>query len=194
MAHRFTLRQRSNLVAFGAIVQASSPRGDIDLRGVALYIKADASDQRSSLDIMADIDEIIGNFAVLDDWDDRYRYLIELGRELPPLAEAAHSDANKVQGCASQVWLDTTVRPNGAGGPVLTFAGDSDAHIVRGLIAILFAVYSGKSAREILNTDAVELFEGMGLREHLTPQRSNGFRSMVERIRSDARAALPAAA
>ena len=142
----------------------------------------------------SDLDEIIGNFAVLDDWDDRYRYLIELGRELPPLAEAAHSDANKVQGCASQVWLDTTVRPNGAGGPVLIFAGDSDAYIVRGLIAILFAVYSGKSAREILNTDAVKLFEGMGLREHLTPQRSNGFRSMVERIRSDARAALPAAA
>ncbi|MFZ2077403.1 MAG: SufE family protein, partial [Xanthobacteraceae bacterium] len=84
---------------------------------------------------MTDIDEIIDNFAVLDDWDDRYRYLIELGRELPPLAEAAHSDTNKVQGCASQVWLDTTVRPNGAGGPVLTFAGDSDAHIVRGLIA-----------------------------------------------------------
>jgi cysteine desulfuration protein SufE len=76
------------------------------------YIKADASDQRSSLGTMADIDEIIGNFAVLDDWDDRYRYLIELGRELPPLAEAAHSDANKVQGCASQVWLDTTVRPD----------------------------------------------------------------------------------
>jgi cysteine desulfuration protein SufE len=143
---------------------------------------------------MADIDEIIGNFAILDDWDDRYRYLIELGRELPPLAEASHSDANKVQGCASQVWLDTTVRPNGAGGPVLTFAGDSDAHIVRGLIAILFAVYSDKSAREILNTDAVKLFEGMGLREHLTPQRSNGFRSMVERIRFDARAALAVAA
>ena len=93
---------------------------------------------------MTDIDGIIDNFAVLDDWDDRYRYLIELGRELPRLAEAAHSDANKVQGCASQVWLDTTVRPNGAGGPVLTFAGDSDAHIVRGLIAILFAVYSSK--------------------------------------------------
>ena len=143
---------------------------------------------------MADIDEIIGNFAVLDDWDDRYRYLIELGRELPPLPEVARSDANKVQGCASQVWLDTTVRPNGAGGPVLSFAGDSDAHIVRGLIAILFAIYSDKSAREILGVDAVKLFEGMGLREHLTPQRSNGFRSMVERIRSDARTALAAAA
>ena len=143
---------------------------------------------------MADIEEIIDNFAVLEDWDDRYRYLIELGRELPPLAAAAHNDANKVQGCASQVWLDTDVRPNGADGPVLTFAGDSDAHIVRGLIAILFAMFSGKHAKDILAIDAPSLFEQLGLREHLTPQRSNGFRSMVERIRSDARAALTAAA
>jgi cysteine desulfuration protein SufE len=139
---------------------------------------------------MTDIDEIIDNFSLLDEWDDRYRYLIELGRELPPLAAEAHNDANKVRGCASQVWLDTRVRPNGAGGPVLTFVGDSDAHIVRGLIAILFAMYSGRSAKDILATDAVALFEKMGLREHLTPQRSNGFRSMVERIHSDARAAL----
>jgi cysteine desulfuration protein SufE len=139
---------------------------------------------------MADIAEIIDNFAVLDDWDDRYRYLIELGRELPPLPSEAHNDANKVQGCASQVWLDTTVRPNGASGPILAFVGDSDAHIVRGLIAILFATYSGKAAQDILGTDAVALFEKLGLKEHLTPQRSNGFRSMVERIRSDARAAL----
>jgi cysteine desulfuration protein SufE len=143
---------------------------------------------------MADIAEIVDNFSVLDDWDDRYRYLIELGRDLPPLAAAAHSDANKVQGCASQVWLDTTVRPNGAGGPVLTFEGDSDAHIVRGLIAILFATYSGKAARDILGIDAIALFEKIGLREHLTPQRSNGFRSMVDRIRSDARAAMVTAA
>lgn len=142
---------------------------------------------------MTEIDDIIGNFSVLDDWDDRYRYLIELGRELPPLSEAAHNEANKVQGCASQVWLDTTVRANGAGGPILVFAGDSDAHIVRGLIAILFATYSGKNARDILSLDAVKLFESMGLREHLTPQRSNGFRSMVERVRSDARAALETA-
>ena len=143
---------------------------------------------------MAGIEEIIDNFAALEDWDDRYRYLIELGRELPQLAAAAHNDANKVQGCASQVWLDTNVRPNGADGPVLTFAGDSDAHIVRGLIAILFATFSGKHAKDILATDALALFERLGLREHLTPQRSNGFRSMVERIRSDARAALAAAA
>ncbi len=143
---------------------------------------------------MADIAEIIDNFALLDDWDDRYRYLIELGRQLPPLASTAYKDANKVQGCASQVWLDTRVRPNGAGGPILTFAGDSDAHIVRGLIAVLFAMFSGKHAKDILATDALALFDRMGLREHLTPQRSNGFRSMVERIRSEAQAALAAAA
>jgi cysteine desulfuration protein SufE len=141
---------------------------------------------------MADIAEIIDNFSVLDDWDDRYRYLIELGRELPALPAEAHSDVNKVQGCASQVWLDTTVRPNGTSGPILTFVGDSDAHIVRGLIAVLFATYSGKAAQDILGTDAVALFERLGLKEHLTPQRSNGFRSMVERIRSDARSALAA--
>jgi cysteine desulfuration protein SufE len=141
---------------------------------------------------MPDIEEIVDNFAVLDDWDDRYRYLIELGRELPPLAQAARSEANKVQGCASQVWLDTKVRRDGSE-PVLSFAGDSDAHIVRGLIAILFAIFSGKPARDILATDALALFERMGLREHLTPQRSNGFRSMVERIRADARSALTAA-
>src|SRR3984885_12479087 len=142
---------------------------------------------------MTDIAEIIENFSILDQWDDRYRYLIELGRALPPLAPAAHSDANKVQGCASQVWLDTKVRPNGADGPVLTFDGDSDAHIVRGLIAILFSIFSGRRARDILAVDALALFERMGLREHLTPQRSNGFRSMVERIRADARSALAAA-
>jgi cysteine desulfuration protein SufE len=143
---------------------------------------------------MADIQEIIDNFSVLDDWDDRYRYLIELGRDLPPLAQSAHIDANKVQGCASQVWLETDVRRNGADGPVLTFAGDSDAHIVRGLIAVLFAIFSGRTAKDILSVDALALFERLGLREHLTPQRSNGFRSMIERIRTEAHAALTAAA
>ena len=139
------------------------------------------------------IDEITENFALLDEWDDRYRYVIELGRSLAPLSERDRRDANKVQGCASQVWLATSVEPNGQGGPMLSFVGDSDAHIVRGLIAILLAVYSGRPARDILATDAVALFERLGLREHLTPQRSNGFRSMVERIKSDARAALAAA-
>ncbi len=136
------------------------------------------------------IDDIIENFSLLDDWDDRYRYVIELGRELTPLPDAARTDANKVQGCASQVWLSTDVKPDGKDGPVLTFAGDSDAHIVRGLIAILFAFYSGKPARTILDGDAIALFNRLGLREHLTPQRSNGFKSMVERIKADARWAL----
>jgi cysteine desulfuration protein SufE len=138
------------------------------------------------------IAEIIDNFSLLDEWDDRYRYVIELGRELLPLSERDRCDANKVQGCASQVWLATRVRPNGPTGPVLSFSGDSDAHIVRGLIAILFAMFSGKPASEILASDAITTFERLGLREHLTPQRSNGFRAMVERIRSDAHAALAA--
>ena len=139
---------------------------------------------------MASIDEITENFGLMEEWDDRYRYLIELGRALPPLPDAARNDANKVQGCASQVWLATSIKPNGSTGPVLTFEGDSDAHIVRGLIAVLFALFSGKGAKDILSTDAIKLFEKLGLREHLTPQRSNGFRSMVERIRRDASAAL----
>jgi cysteine desulfuration protein SufE len=142
---------------------------------------------------MASIDEITENFELLDEWDDRYRYVIELGRTLPPLPEEAHTETNKVRGCASQVWLLTHVKPNGDGGPALSFEGDSDAHMVRGLIAILFALYSGKAAREILQTDALALFDRLGLRENLTPQRSNGLRSMVERIRRDAKAALQAA-
>jgi cysteine desulfuration protein SufE len=144
----------------------------------------------ASPDPMTTLDEIIDNFSLLEEWDDRYRYVIELGRNLAPLSERDRTEANKVQGCASQVWLATTVRADGQGGPVLTFCGDSDAHIVRGLIAILFAMFSGKHAGEILSSDAITLFERLGLREHLTPQRSNGFRSMVERIRADARAAM----
>ena len=142
---------------------------------------------------MTTVEEIIDNFALLEEWDDRYRYLIELGRTLAPLPESARTDTNKVQGCASQVWLSTDIKPNGAGGPVLDFVGDSDAHIVRGLIAVLFALYSGKHARDIVETDAIAVFERLGLREHLTPQRSNGFRSMVNRIQRDAQTALVAA-
>ncbi len=140
------------------------------------------------------IDDIIEDFALLDEWDDRYRYVIELGKALPPMPESDHTEANKVRGCASQVWLVTHVKPDGAAGPVLTFEGDSDAHIVRGLVAILLALYSGKTAREILATDALALFERIRLRDGLTPQRSNGLRSMVERVRAEAAAALTDAA
>ena len=140
---------------------------------------------------MADkIDEIVENFILLDEWDDRYRYVIELGRTLTPLPEQDHSPQNKVQGCASQVWLAKHVKRNEQGEPVLSFIGDSDAHIVRGLIAILLSLFSGQTARRILETDAIATFDELGFREHLSPQRSNGLRSMVERVRSDAREAL----
>jgi cysteine desulfuration protein SufE len=138
------------------------------------------------------IDEIRDNFALLEDWDDRYRYVIELGRTLAPMPEAEHSSANKVQGCVSQVWLSKQIDRSG-GEPLLEYLGDSDAHIVRGLVAILLTLYSGRTPQQILATDALAVFDEFGFREHLTPQRSNGLRSMVERIRSDAREALAAA-
>jgi cysteine desulfuration protein SufE len=139
------------------------------------------------------IDEIRENFALLDDWDDRYRYVIELGRMLDPMPQAEHSSANKVQGCASQVWLSKQVERVGSGEPVLKYLGDSDAHIVRGLIAILLTLYSGRTPQQILATDAIKVFDEFGFRDHLTPQRSNGLRAMVERIRHDAREALATA-
>jgi cysteine desulfuration protein SufE len=139
------------------------------------------------------LDEIRDNFALLDDWDDRYRYVIELGRMLDPMPEAEHSAENKVQGCASQVWLSKQLDRSHGNEPRLNYLGDSDAHIVRGLIAILLTLYSGRTPQQILGSDAIAVFDEFGFREHLTPQRSNGLRAMVERIRSDARQALAAA-
>ena len=132
------------------------------------------------------------DFAVLDDWEDRYRYVIELGRKLPDMPDALKTDSNKVRGCASQVWLSTDIRYASGGASSLHMQGDSDALIVKGLVAILFAMYNGRTAAEILATDAAAEFAALGLKEHLTPQRSNGFASMVERIRADARRALAA--
>ena len=139
------------------------------------------------------IDEIRENFALLDEWEDRYRYVIELGRTLEPMPEAEHSLANKVQGCVSQVWLSKMTDRGGGREPVLKYLGDSDAHIVRGLIAILLKLYSGRTPKEILATDAAAIFDEFGFRDHLTPQRSNGLRSMIERIRADARETLATA-
>jgi cysteine desulfuration protein SufE len=136
-----------------------------------------------------DIEALVADFELLDDWEDRYRFVIELGRALPPFPEAERTEANKVQGCTSQVWL-VSGRRDGPDGPVLEFKGDSDAHIVRGLVAVLLSILSGKGAREILEADPLAVFRRIGLEGHLTPQRSNGLRSMVERIRADARAAL----
>ena len=148
---------------------------------------------QNSTRVAMTIDEIRENFALLEDWDDRYRYVIELGRTLDPMPQAEHSSANKVQGCASQVWLSRQIARSNDNEPVLNYLGDSDAHIVRGLIAILLTLYSGRTPQQILSTDAIAVFDEFGFREHLTPQRSNGLRAMVERIRSDARQALAAA-
>jgi cysteine desulfuration protein SufE len=138
------------------------------------------------------IEDIIGNFELLEEWEDRYRYLIELGRTLEPLPKEAYTEENKVRGCASQVWLESTPGQDAAGAPTLAFRGDSDAHIVRGLVALVLALYSGRRAQEIVDTDAAPLFKQLGLAEHLTPQRANGLRSMVERIKKEAREALAA--
>ena len=137
---------------------------------------------------MTSLEQIREDFAFLDDWEDRYRYVIELGRDLEPLTPEEKSEENKVQGCVSQVWL---VRDDEGGGadPVIRFRGDSDAHIVRGLVGIALSAFSGRTASEIEAFDAVGLFDELGLVEHLSPQRANGLRAMVNRIKGDARRA-----
>jgi len=137
----------------------------------------------------ARFEEIIENFGFLDDWEDRYRYLIELGKDLPPLNENEMNEETRVKGCASQVWVIPSVDRSGAE-PILSFRGQSDAHIVKGLVALTLALYSGHTASEILAIDALDLFRSIGLAEHLTPQRSNGVRSMIDRIRQDAKHTL----
>lgn len=134
------------------------------------------------------IDSIREDFAFLDNWEDKYRYVIELGESLPPYPDEARDAAHKVQGCVSQVWL---LPERGTGpDPVILFHGDSDAHIVRGLVAIVLAVYSGRNAGEIGTIDAEALLRSLGLDEHLTPQRANGLRAMIKRIKQEAHAAL----
>ena len=132
------------------------------------------------------LNQILDDFAYLDEWEDRYRYVIDLGKQLPDLPEEERTRENKVEGCASQVWLVSEVG-DGAD-PVLTFRGDSDAHIVRGLIAVLLRLFSGKQAAEILASDAKAAFDKLGLSGHLSAQRSNGLASMVGRVRRDAEA------
>lgn len=139
----------------------------------------------SPLTIDTSIEEIVENFSFLDDWEDRYGYLIELGRALVPLSPEEMNDANKVAGCVSQVWLLSK-----KDGEVINFTGASDAHIVAGLVAIALSIFSGKTAQEILVTDEQETFRAIGLEEHLTPQRSNGLKSMVVRIKTTAQMAM----
>ena len=128
---------------------------------------------------MASFDDIAGDFAFLDDWDDRYKYLIDLGRNLEPYPEEFRDEAHKVRGCASQVWLHA-VKDDG----VLSLKGDSDAHIVKGLVALLIALYSGKNNEDILAIDPEAALAPFDLTDHLTPQRSNGLHSMIKRIRA----------
>ncbi len=140
-------------------------------------------------------EEIVGDFEFLDDWEDRYRYVIERGKALPPLEEELRVPATKVEGCASQVWLMPEIEGDGPGA-VFRFRGDSDAMIVRGLIAVLMALFNGLSVEEVLKVDAAGELARLGLDDHLSAQRSNGLRAMVERIRALAgeAASLPAKA
>lgn len=138
-----------------------------------------------------DIEEIIENFEFLDDWDDRYKYLIELGGMLDPMPAEDQIAANKVQGCVSQVWL-TSKTGSGEPNPIMHFKGASDAHIVSGLVAIALAIFDGKSASQVLATDEKAIFDRINLSEHITPQRSNGLQSLVQRIKQEARLATPA--
>ena len=130
--------------------------------------------------------DLADEFELLGDWEERYRYVIELGKDLAPLTDAERSEENKVRGCASQVWLVTEPQADGS----IVFRGDSDAHIVSGLIAILLRLYSGRTAAEIASFDAKAAFDRLGLSEALSSQRSNGLKSMVARIQRDAQAAL----
>lgn len=140
---------------------------------------------------MADIDQIIDDFEFLDDWEDRYRYVIELGKQLPEMPDSDKTDANKVQGCVSQVWLVHEETGDGDD-PVLVFRGASDAHIVSGLVAIALAAMSGKPASEIAGFDAVALFTRLGLIENLSAQRANGLRALIGRIKQQAAAVMAA--
>lgn len=135
---------------------------------------------------LPNFEDISDNLSLLDDWEDRYRYLIELGQLLPGLPASDKTPEAKVSGCVSQVWLQV----DEASGGRLVFRGDSDAMIVRGLVAVLIALYSGKTAQDIAQTDAVDILDGLNLREHLTAQRSNGLVAMVRRMRDEGAARL----
>ena len=133
------------------------------------------------------LEKIISDFEFIEEWEDRYRYVIELGDQLKPYPEELKTPETKVQGCVSQVWLTSELKNEEN---KIILSGDSDAHIVRGLMAIVFAIFSGKSPEEILKIDVQSIFKTLGLNEHISPQRSNGLNAMVKRIQSDAQHAL----
>ncbi|RMF16556.1 MAG: SufE family protein [Alphaproteobacteria bacterium] len=131
------------------------------------------------------LDDVRETFALLDDWEDRFQYLIDLGRQLPPLPEEAHDEANRVRGCTSKVWL--VARRDGSGR--IHLLGDSDAHLVKGLVALMLLIFSGRRPEEILAIDARAILAEFGLEQHLSPMRANGLHSMLARIAAIARAA-----
>ena len=135
--------------------------------------------------------DIIETFEFLDDWEDRYRHVIELGKDMPALDDAFRVDTTKVDGCASQVWIVPRIEGKGADG-VFTFTGESDAMIVRGLIAILSALYNGQTLQQVVDIDASRAFAQLGLDQHLSAQRSNGLRAMIARIQSVAKQGIVA--
>ena len=137
------------------------------------------------MDMPQNIQDMMDDFSFLDDWEDRYMHVIELGKSLAPLSAAERNASTKVNGCVSQVWLVVEVEKNG-NNPILNFRGDSDAHIVKGLVAVVLTIFSGRTAREITDIDAATILSGLGLEEHLTPQRSNGLHAMIGRIKRDA--------
>lgn len=139
-----------------------------------------------SEDLPDDIAELISDFEFLENWEDRYMHVIDMGKSLPPLEPALKTDATKVKGCVSQVWLVS--EHEGETDPVLRFQGDSDAHIVKGLVAIALVIFSGRKASKIIQLDAKSILGKLGLSEHLSPQRSNGLNAMVGRIKAEAEA------
>ena len=137
-------------------------------------------------DLTADIDALVDEFDFLGDWEERYRYLIEMGQALPGLPDAERNDDTRVKGCVSQVWMVIDDGPDHA----LELRGDSDAHIVKGLVALLSRLYDGRKPAEALSIDPKEVLGRIGLAEHLSPQRSNGLASMIKRIQAEAQARL----
>ena len=133
-------------------------------------------------DVQSDIEALVDEFDFLGDWEERYRYLIEMGQALPAFADTDRTDTTRVQGCVSQVWL---VLDTGEGGR-LGVRGDSDAHIVKGLVALLARLYDGRTPQDALSIDPKAVLGQIGLAEHLSPQRSNGLSSMIKRIQAEA--------
>lgn len=131
------------------------------------------------------ITEMIEDFAFLTDWEDRYMHVIDMGKHLPPLRPTEKNEASKVKGCVSQVWVVSEHKDD-----VIYFRGDSDAHIVKGLVAVVIEIYSGRTAQEIVDIDASDILQKLDLSEHLSPQRSNGLQAMIARIKAEGQAAI----